>query len=66
MTIYCRLSIYFQFWKVLNMGLNRTSCNNLVVGPSSADSANSLHGFFSLVQKANGIAEILLLKSQTV
>lgn len=29
-----------------------------VVGPFSADSANSHHGLFSLVQNANGIAVI--------
>ena len=34
-----------------------TSWQNLVVGPSSADSANSVHGNFCRVQKANGIAK---------
>lgn len=35
-----------------------TSFTSSVVGPSSADSANSHHGFFSLVQNAKGIAGI--------
>ena len=39
-----------------------TCCKNLVVGPSSADSANSVHGCFSRVQNANGIS--LKVKTQ--
>ena len=35
---------------------HHTSCISLVVGPSSADSANSHQGDFSRVQKAKGIA----------
>ena len=33
-----------------------TSCRNKVVGPVSADSANSHHGCFSRVQNAKGIS----------
>lgn len=33
-----------------------TSCTSLVLGPSSADSANSPQGSFSLVHMKNGIA----------
>lgn len=33
-----------------------TTERNFEVGPVSADSANSHHFFFSLVQKANGIS----------
>ena len=38
----------------------RTSDKNLEVGPSSADSANSHHFFFSRVQNAKGMAMKLL------
>ena len=41
-------------------GYVRTLDKNFVVGPSSADSANSHHFFFSLVQKANGIAKKIM------
>jgi len=34
-----------------------TSLRNKVVGPVSADSANSHHGNFSLVQNTKGIAK---------
>jgi len=35
-----------------------TSAKKRVVGPFSADSANSHQGFFSRVQKANGISAV--------
>ncbi|CAF4671853.1 unnamed protein product [Rotaria sp. Silwood1] len=35
-----------------------TKARNFVVGPLYADSANSTQGYFSRVQKANGIAKI--------
>lgn len=41
---FCLLAWFFTSWQ------------NFVVGPSSADSANSVQGSFSLVQKAKGMA----------
>ena len=52
-------SIGLRFWLFCKIVREKsiTWDRNLVVGPSSADSANSHHFFFSRVQKANGIAE---------
>ena len=56
MTIHCSYSITNNNNVENNEKETQTSCNILVVGPFSADSANSHHGNFSLVQKANGMA----------
>ena len=64
---YSRLTTFWlrpilQFWqdckkRVAQQDGLRTSDKNLEVGPSSADSANSHHFFFSRVQNAKGIAK---------
>jgi len=43
--------------QTLYKNIKYTFCTNCVVGPSSADSANSHQGCFSRVQKTNGYAE---------
>ena len=54
------LTIYFynNTQEDSHMKIIPTSCRNTVVGPLSADSANWLHGCFSRVQKAKGIAVV--------
>lgn len=66
-----------QIWKAPIICIQETIkkytfCKNLVVGPVSADSANSHHGCFSRVQKAKGISAIkfiihdFILKRSTI
>ena len=61
----CCISLLSENWRrtmTIDGNSSRfTSARNFVVGPSVADSANSTHGYFSLVQKANGIAKKKIL-----
>ena len=50
-----RLQNFTLIWPDLFI---HTPWQSLIVGPSTADSANSVQGCFSRVQKANGIAVI--------
>lgn len=43
---------------IFHVNCELTFFKKVVVGPFSADSANSVHGAFSRVQKANGMAEM--------
>ena len=57
-SIYCKDMLKSQIkYKAHTNTQLPTSWHSLIVGPSSADSANSVQGVFSRVQKANGIAQ---------